>query len=36
VVGVAGGDAIDADHFTLFTEPRLAPVWRELAAAIAT
>jgi acylglycerol lipase len=35
VVGRAGGDAVDADHFSLFTEPRLAPFWRELADEIA-
>ncbi len=30
VVGTRYADAIDADHFTLFTEPRLAPLWDEL------
>jgi len=32
VVGRASGDALDADHVQLFTDARLAPVWRELAA----
>lgn len=31
VVGRAHGDAIDADHFTLFTAAELAPLWDELA-----
>lgn len=35
VVGRAHGDAVDADHFTLVTRPALAPVWRDLAAALA-
>ncbi|HUH00827.1 MAG TPA: alpha/beta fold hydrolase [Kofleriaceae bacterium] len=30
VVGRAHGDAIDADHFTLFTAAALAPLWDEL------
>lgn len=29
-VGVVQGDALDADHFTLFTRPALAPLWDEL------
>jgi pimeloyl-ACP methyl ester carboxylesterase len=32
IVGRAGGDAVDADHFRLFTDPRLAPLWGEVAA----
>lgn len=35
VVGTAHGDAIDPDHFELFTRRELAPVWRELSARIA-
>ncbi len=35
VVGRAHGDAIDPDHFELFTRSELAPLWRELAASIA-
>lgn len=31
VVGRAHGDAIDPDHFELFTRPELAPLWRDLA-----
>ena len=31
-VGVAHGDAVDADHFTLFTDGRMAPLWAELIA----
>lgn len=31
-VGVAAGDAVDADHFTLFTRPALAPLWDEFIA----
>ena len=30
-VGRARGDALDPDHFTLFTRPELAPLWHELA-----
>lgn len=30
LVGKAAGDALDADHFTLFTRRALAPVWDEL------
>ncbi len=30
-VGVRHGDALDPDHFTMFTRPALAPVWDELA-----
>jgi predicted alpha/beta hydrolase len=29
VVGVSRGDAVDADHFTLFTHRALAPLWDE-------
>ena len=32
IVGRASGDAIDADHFRLFTDPRLASLWAEVAA----
>ncbi len=32
VVGTEFGDAFDPDHFTLFTDARMQPVWRELAA----
>lgn len=35
VVGRAHGDALDPDHFTLFTRAELAPVWAELAARLA-
>lgn len=35
VVGKAHGDALDPDHFTLFTRAELAPVWSEIAAALA-
>lgn len=35
VVGRASGDAIDPDHFQLFTEARLAPLWDEIAAFVA-
>jgi pimeloyl-ACP methyl ester carboxylesterase len=31
IVGRAGGDAFDPDHFTLFTRPEMAPVWDEIA-----
>lgn len=31
VVGRRFGDALDPDHFQLFTDPRMAPVWDELA-----
>ncbi len=31
-VGTARGDAVNPDHFTLFTDARLAPLWNELAA----
>jgi hypothetical protein len=30
VVGAQHGDAIDPDHFGLFTKPELRPFWREL------
>jgi pimeloyl-ACP methyl ester carboxylesterase len=30
VVGEASGDATDADHFALFTDGRMAPLWQEL------
>lgn len=30
VVGVHHGDALDPDHFGLFTQPALRPLWREL------
>ena len=30
VVGRTNGDALDADHFSLLTHPRMKPVWREL------
>jgi predicted alpha/beta hydrolase len=30
LVGRAQGDALDPDHFTLFTDARMQPVWREL------
>ena len=33
-VGRAHGDAIDPDHFTLLNRDALAPVWREVAAAL--
>ncbi len=32
VVGTAHGDALDPDHFQLFTRAELAPMWHELAA----
>ncbi|HVK78655.1 MAG TPA: alpha/beta fold hydrolase [Kofleriaceae bacterium] len=35
VVGRAAGDALDPDHFTLFTRPTMAPVWAEIAAHLA-
>lgn len=35
VVGRAHGDAIDPDHFQLFTRRELAPLWQDLAAAAA-
>jgi pimeloyl-ACP methyl ester carboxylesterase len=35
VVGTRSGDAIDPDHFELFTRRELAPQWRELGARIA-
>ncbi|MBS1118142.1 MAG: hydrolase of the alpha/beta superfamily [Deltaproteobacteria bacterium] len=31
IVGRAHGDALDPDHFALFTRPELRPVWHELA-----
>jgi hypothetical protein len=31
VVGRGRGDALDPDHFELFTRRELAPVWHELA-----
>lgn len=31
VIGRANGDAIDPDHFQLFTRSELAPLWRDLA-----
>ncbi len=31
IVGRANGDAIDPDHFSLFTRAELAPLWRDLA-----
>ena len=31
IVGRAHGDAIDPDHFQLFTRPELAPLWRDVA-----
>ena len=31
VVSRAAGDALDPDHFTLFTRPELAPVWDDIA-----
>lgn len=34
VVGRAHGDALDPDHFQLFTRSELAPLWHELAAQI--
>jgi predicted alpha/beta hydrolase len=34
VVSRAAGDALDPDHFTLFTRPELAPVWSEIARAL--
>ncbi len=34
VVGRAAGDALDPDHFTLFTRAELAPVWAEIARAL--
>ena len=34
-VGRAHGDALDPDHFTLCTRPAMAPVWAELADALA-
>lgn len=30
IVGTQHGDALDADHFTLFTRTELRPLWREL------
>lgn len=35
VVGRVAGDPLDPDHFTLFTRAELAPLWAELAAALA-
>ena len=35
IVGRAHGDAIDPDHFELFTRPELAPLWHDLADRIA-
>jgi len=32
VVGTAAGDAFDPDHFTLFTDGRMKPLWDELIA----
>ncbi len=32
IVGTKHGDAIDPDHFQLFTRPELAPLWTELVA----
>jgi hypothetical protein len=34
-VGRAAGDAIDPDHFQLFTDARLAPRWSQLASFLA-
>lgn len=34
-VGVRFGDALDPDHFGLFTRPALAPVWDEIASYLA-
>lgn len=34
VVSRAAGDALDPDHFTLFTRSELAPVWDEIARAL--
>lgn len=34
VVGRAAGDALDPDHFTLFTRDEMLPLWRELTAAL--
>jgi len=34
VVGRAHGDALDPDHFQLFTRPELHPLWRDLLARI--
>ncbi|MBL8626064.1 MAG: alpha/beta fold hydrolase [Myxococcales bacterium] len=34
VVGRAAGDALDPDHFTLFTRPAMAPRWRTWADAL--
>jgi pimeloyl-ACP methyl ester carboxylesterase len=34
IVGRGYGDAIDPDHFELFTSPALRPVWDELIAAL--
>ncbi len=31
IVGRAHGDALDPDHFQLFTRPELEPLWRDLA-----
>jgi predicted alpha/beta hydrolase len=36
VVGRAAGDALDADHFTLFSDERLSPLWDEHAAFLTT
>jgi pimeloyl-ACP methyl ester carboxylesterase len=36
IIGRAHGDAIDPDHFQLFTRRELAPVWAELVAAART
>lgn len=33
IVGLAHGDALDPDHFELFTRPELRPLWGELATA---
>jgi predicted alpha/beta hydrolase len=30
VVGVQHGDALDPDHFALFTKPEMRPLWRDL------
>lgn len=35
VVGRARGDGADPDHFGVLTDPRLRPVWEEIAAALA-
>ncbi|KAB2890488.1 MAG: hypothetical protein F9K40_19295 [Kofleriaceae bacterium] len=34
VVARSAGDALDPDHFTLFTREELAPVWNEIARAL--